>query len=89
MKKIEHLFKILNFGLFKKNFRLSTKTVKIVCSLIFPKCLVALSKECTWQGLKFSVLSNFTTLFTLFLIFIRVWPKEDLLFEITQTTQII
>ena len=30
-------------------FRLLTKSVKTICSLIFSKCLVVLSKECAWE----------------------------------------
>ena len=63
----------------KNFFRILTKNVKTICS-----------KESTWeQGgaveCKFDVLTTFTIHFSLCLIFIRVWPIEDLFFEIIQT----
>ena len=70
--------------MFKKVFRIVTNSVKTICSRIFPKSLVVLRKECIYEeiGGKFLVLRTFIIHFTLFLIFIRVWPIEDLLFEI-------
>ena len=37
---------------------------------------------------KFYVLATFTIHFTLCLIFIKVWPIEDFLFEISQTDKL-
>ena len=68
----------------KNVFRILTKSVKTIRSLIFSKCLVVLRKECTKEEgqSEFLILTIFTILFTLCLIFIRVWPIEELLFEI-------
>ena len=72
MKKIGHFFKQLNFGLFKTTFY--TINLKIIRSLIFPKCLVVPTKECTWEeGIKFYVFTNFAIHFTLYFIFVRVY----------------
>ena len=63
MKKISHFLRQLNSGLLKKNFGLKT-----ICSLIFPKCLVVLRRECVWEKGEV-VLTNFTIHITLCLIF--------------------
>ena len=66
----------------KNFFRILTKSVKIIYSRIFSKSLVVLRKECMLEsGGKLLVLRTFIIHFNLYLVFIRVWPVEDL-FEI-------
>ena len=74
----------------KNFFRLLTKGVKTIYSTIFPKCVVVLRRECAYKkGSKFHILTNFTIHFTLSLIFIRIWTKEDLPFGTRQIARII
>ena len=69
----------------KNFFIILTKNVKTKCR-----------KESTWEGGEWSwvarskllVLTTFTIHFILCLIFIRVWPIEDFLFEIRQIKKI-
>ena len=49
MNKIVHFFKTVKFWFVLNLFRLSTKIVKTICSIIFPKCLVVLRKECACE----------------------------------------
>ena len=67
MKKIAHYFKTVKFWFAQKKKK---KIVKAIRSLIFPKCLVLLKKDCAWE--EKVVLRYFTIHFTLCLIFIRI-----------------
>ena len=64
MKKIVRYFKTVKFWFAQK------KIVKAIRSLIFPKCLVLLKKDCALE--EKVVLRYFTIHFTLCLIFIRI-----------------
>ena len=79
MKKISHFLKQPNFGLLKKKIY----KLKTICSLIFPKCLVVLRKECAWEKGE-AVLTNFTVHVILCLIFNYTRPP----FEVGQATYI-
>ena len=70
-KRLDILFQLFYFGLFKKILRLLTKCVKPICKLFFPNCLVVLGKGSTWEKEegKFHVWTYFIINFTLCLIF--------------------
>ena len=56
---------------------MSTKvsSVRAICNLILPKCLVVSKKRSAGRD-KIHIWTHFTSHFSIYMIFIRVWPKE-------------
>ena len=56
---------------------MSTKvsSVRAICNLILPKCLVISKKRSVGRD-KIHIWTHFTSHFSIYMIFIRVWPKE-------------
>ena len=91
MKKFGHFFKTVKFWYVLKLLQTIDKNCKNHMQPNLSQvlsCTEEVMRMTTWEeGVRFHFLTNFTIHFTLCLIFISVWPKEDLFFKITKITQ--
>ena len=91
MKKFGHFFKTVKFWYVLKLLQTIDKNCKNHMQPNLSQvlsCTEEAMRMTTWEeGVRFHFLTNFTIHFTLCLIFISVWPKEDLFFKITKITQ--